>query len=311
MRWDPINRQFRVYDKGGGSPSSTTTVNQLFSPEEAARRAKVMEEAERLYGTTAGTISNAPYPGATPVGPSPDTLAAQNFLRGYSLGPGAGLGGQALSATQFGLSDVLYPEANPALRATQAAAIRPVTEAYTDPGGVFSNIRAGAINAGQFGGSRQGIAEGVAGGRYLSTIGDISAKIASEGYERGLGTFERTLAMAPQTFALGAQPAVGLSAVGAQGEAYQQTQEDYNAASRMWALNAPWMPLQNYANIVYGGIQAGTRTDTAGSAPQVNKPMTALGGAAAGAYVGSQIYPGWGTVIGAGVGALAAWLGTS
>jgi hypothetical protein len=213
-----------------------------------------------------------------------------------------------MQAGQFGLGDVLFPETNPALRATQAAAIRPVTEAYTDPGGVFSNIRTGSMLAGGQGAStRQGIAEGVAGGRYLSTIGDISAKIASEGYAQGLDTFEKSLALAPQTFALGTQPAAVASAIGAQQEAFGQAQEDYNAAARSWALNAPWMPLQNYANIVFGGGSPGTQTVSTGAAPRSNSALTALGGAATGAYIGSVV-PGIGTTVGAGIGLLAGLL---
>jgi len=295
---------------GGGQQTSSTTVNQLYSPEEAARRAKVMSEAERIYGANSESLSTAPYPGAKPTAFSPETLQAQQMLRQYSTGAGGQFAGATMDAAKFGMSDVLYPESNPAMRGYMDAAIRPVTEAYTDPGGVFSNIRSASMAAGGQGTStRQGIAEGIAGGRYLSTIGDITSKIANEGYSQGLDTFSKTMAAAPQTFALGQQPAIGMSAVGTQQEAMSQAGEDYTANSKMWDLNAPWMPLQNYANIVYGGSQAGTQSTATGPAPQQNRMLGVLGGAAMGASVGSVI-PGVGTMVGAGIGALAAYLGS-
>ena len=64
--------------KGGGSTTSTNT-NVNYSPEEAAKRAQVMDEATRVYNATAGTISNADYPGAKVAGFSPETIVAQNL----------------------------------------------------------------------------------------------------------------------------------------------------------------------------------------------------------------------------------------
>jgi hypothetical protein len=161
-------------------------------------------------------------------------------------------------AVRFGLNDVLYPSTNPALQDTINAAIRPITESYVDPGGVMSQIRSGAVAANQYGGSRQGIAEGIAAGRYADAIGDTAAKIATEGYGKGLDTFSRTLAFAPQALEAGMLPANVLGAVGAQNEALTAEMEQYAANARMWGLNAPWTPLQNYASIVFGGANPTT-----------------------------------------------------
>jgi hypothetical protein len=60
------------------------------------------------------------------------------------------------------------------------AATRAITESYTDAGGIMGQIRTGSLDAGQFGSSRQGIAEGIAAGRYFDSIGDTAAKIANE-----------------------------------------------------------------------------------------------------------------------------------
>ena len=302
MRYDPISNMFRVYEggSGGGQTSSTQTV-QNFSPQEAAARAAVQAEAARIYGETSGAITSAPYPGSVPVPASAATTAGQNtalntanFLQDTTVP-------QLAQAQQFGMFDVLNPASNPALQGSIEAAIRPVTQAYTDPGGVLSTIRADSMNAGQYGGSRMNLAEGVAGGRYLQTIGDISATRTSDAYNKGLDTFSRTMALTPQNMQAALMPAQAMSAVGTQQEQYGQQGEDYAAAVRQWGMNAPWAALQNYANVVYGGSAPGTMTTGMSSGGGTSKAMSALGGAAMGASIGSVV-PGVGTLIGAGIG---------
>lgn len=302
MRWDAISGTFRVYEKGGGGGTTTSTQTvQNFSPEEAAARNAVQSEAQRIYNATSGQITNAPYPGATPAPASTPTLQGQNAAL-TAAGTQANMAGQLSAAQGFGLYDVLFPQTNPALRASVDAAIRPVTESYTQAGGVLSQIRDQATNAGGFN-TRSDIAGGIAGRGYLSTVGDISARMHSDAYNKGLDTFSRTMALAPQNIQAQTAPAQTLSAVGQQQEAYQQQQLDYDAAVRQWSMNAPWAALQNYANIVYGGSTPGTSSTSfsSGGGGGGSTAMNALGGAAMGASIGSAI-PGIGTAVGAGVG---------
>lgn len=263
---------------GGGSGSSTSTqVN--YSPEEAAQRALVQGEAARIYGATAPTISGAAYPGAQPVPFDPNTIAAQQGLQNAAGAVQPGI--QNLqNSINFSLRDVLYPQSNPALQQTIAASIRPITESYLDPGGVMSSIRTGAGDAGQYGSSRQGIAEGVAAGRYADAVGDTAAKVATTGYGQGLDAMGRAQVTAPQSFQTMSLPSEWLSAIGGQREGLAGQQSQYAADSRMWGLNAPWTPLQNYANIVYGGASPGTSSSSSGGGPSTAQRL--VGGAAAG-----------------------------
>jgi hypothetical protein len=187
-------------------------------------------------------------------------------------------------ATQFGLHDVLYPQSNPALNATIDAAIRPITQSYLDPNGVMSAIRTEAGQANQVGGSRQGVAEGVAAGRYANQVGDTAAGIATEGYNRGLDTFGRTMALAPQSMQSMLLPAQTLGAIGGQREQYQQQAEDYNAASRQWRLNAPWVPLQNYASLIYGGANPTGVSTMSGGGPSTGQKVAGAAMAGLGTY---------------------------
>lgn len=291
MRWDVLQGRFLVYPGGssGGGGQSTTNVTQMYSPEEAARRAKVMAEAERAY-------ANAPVVGG-PAGASADTLAAQDRMRAFSTGAGQQIANQAGGALKFGLGDVLYPESNPALRATQEAAVRPITEAYTGPGGALQQVR-DHFGQGPGAGSREAIALGLTNRSYLNTVGDVSSRIASEGYNRGLDTFSKSLATAPSVYGLGMQPAATQDLVGQQTEGYQEAQ-------RQWQLNQPWMNLQNYANVVFGGASPGTQTTSQGPGmSNVQRGGMALSGAAMGAMVGGPV----GGAIGAGAGLLLSYL---
>ena len=314
-----------------GGSQSTTSTNINYSPEEAARRAQVMDEATRVYGATQGTIANSPYPGSVPVGASGDTLAAQDMTRGVvgatqaALPAAAGMQQQAAGqlgtmqgavgsanawnsginastaqAMQYGLNGAMDVQNNPYLQQAMQAAITPITQSYTDPGGVMSGIRTNAESTGQYGGSRQGIAEGVAAGRYAQAIGDATAKIGSDAYAKGQDTFSKTLGTMPtwqqanngniqanstalnaatgaaQTNAqtvdqlqqTGLTGANAVSAVGAQNENLAQQWQDYLANQRSWELNSQWAPLQNYAGIVYGNGASGTSSTSSTSAPR-------------------------------------------
>jgi hypothetical protein len=275
---------------GGGSKSTTTAVTQNYSPEEAAQRAQVQEEAKRIYGQTSPSMSSSSYPGAQVIPFSPETKAAQELATQTAevQRQGAGLMNEGLL---YGLNGAMDVQNNPYLQNAISAAIRPVTQEYVDPGGVLSSIRTNAVQAGQFGGVRQGMAEGLAAGRYQQNAFDTAAKMASNAYNTGQETFGRTMALAPQTLQANTIPVNTLSGVGAQGENLSQEQAAYDAAARMWGLNAPWAPLQNYASIVYGGANPSTTSSSEGPASSSGGVRGALGGAASGALMGSQFGP--------------------
>jgi len=268
---------------GGGGDSTNTTVN--YSPEEAAQRAKVQNEATRIYGQTSGTLANSSYPGAAPVPFSEATKAAQNLAINNAL-QAQGAIQDINTGVQYGMTGAMDVENNPYLQKAIDAAVRPVQQQYTDAGGVFSQIRTGAGNAGQYGGSRQGIAEGIAAGRMADSMTDAASKIASDAYNTGQDTFTKTLMFAPQALEAGMTPVNWLSSVGAQQENLAQEQANYEANQRTWDLNAPWLPLQNYASIVYGGASPGTSTETSYGGSTRN----ALGQAAGGALTAASLY---------------------
>jgi hypothetical protein len=245
---------------GGGTQSTSTNVN--YSPEEAARRSQVMDESQRIYNATAGDMGA--YPGASVAGVSGATQEAQRMAVDASR-EGQQQVKNINAGVNYGLTGAMDVKNNPYLQDAITAATRPIRQEYTDAGGVMSSIRTDAGNAGQTGSSRQGIAEGLAAGRMAQAEGDAAAKIGSDAYNTGQQTFQKTLAFAPQAMEASMTPVNQMSSVGAQQENYQQQLLDYQANARVYGQNAPWIPLQNYASIVYGGSAPSTSAVSTGT----------------------------------------------
>jgi len=270
---------------GGGGNTATTVTNVNYSPEEAARREKVMGAAETLFGNAPATPP--PYPGAQPVGFSPETQQAQQMVAGAvpQLQQNAAMTNNAL---QFGMRDIIYGE-DPTLQNAITAATRPIHEAFTSPGGYFAKNRSDMIGSEMLGSSRDALANAVIGENYVRGLGDTSAKLAAASRSDTLNTFGKSLALSPLGESAALAPANALATVGAQKEGLEQAKEDTAAAGRQWDLNYPWMNLQNYANIVFGGSAPGTTTTADVPRPTGNPVMGALGGAAAGYSMGGMI----------------------
>lgn len=250
----------------GGGGGNTTSTTQNYSPAEAKRRAAVMAEAQNIYTGSKDKINSSPYPGARPVGFSPETQLAQQYVTDFASGDAANTIRDLNAGVRFGLSDVLSPDTNPYLRQAVQGAQATLAQNYTDPGGVMSSIRTGAQQAGQYGGSRQALAEGVAAGRFGQQSAQLANQMYSDAYRSGLDTFGQTMEFAPQALQANIVPASMLSSVGAQKENLAQSMENYGAEARSWDLNRDWTALQNYANIVFGG--GGSQSSTTAQQPR-------------------------------------------
>jgi hypothetical protein len=120
------------------------------------------------------------------------------MLGGGALGNYAG-GGATLNRGASGLDfllnpALLSPDSNPYLAATGTAATRPLYRNLVEQ--ILPNIRSEAGGAGQYGSTRQGIAEGLAAGRTQDAASDALAKIYSGGYGQGLGAMSNALGQA-------------------------------------------------------------------------------------------------------------------
>lgn len=97
----------------------------------------------------------------------------------------------------------------------------------------------------------------------------------------------RAQALMPSMYQYNMMPGQSLLDIGAMQEGQAQRQ-----------IDAPWDNLQRYSQIVSGMPNLGSSTTTTSGGPGQNRAMTGMGGAMAGAQMGSMFGP-WGTAIGA------------
>lgn len=151
---------------------------------------------------------------------NPTQLAAQQQALGAAadqtqLGQqGAGFSSDLFSGMY------LDPNTNPALQGTIDAATRPIFEGLSQQ--IMPQIRGEARSTGNFGSSKQGIAEGLAAQGALRSAGDVASGISYQGYQQGLNAMMQNLGLLPRT-----QDALtsGAATTGAVGDAiYGNTQ---------------------------------------------------------------------------------------
>lgn len=281
---------------GGGqsSPSSTTTV-QKSDPWEGQQPylTHIFGEAQKQYTDTANPqYYNKPVTAAI----APETQQAQASLT-QAAGTQGIVANNTAAANNFNMTDARDVNTNPYLQRAIQAAINPMVQNFNDAGGVMSNIRTDTQQNQSGGGSRQGIAEGIAASRLNQQIGDVAATMANQGYQSGLDASTKAIAVAPSVQGMLTAPAQTLDAVGQQKQGYEQQAINDAIDKWNWEQNLPAAKLSQYQNLVqgnYGGTSSGMSTGTT-PASQRNPIMGALGGAAAGMSLAGP----WGAAAGA------------
>lgn len=276
---------------GGGK---TQTIEKDASPWTGQQPyiADMLRQAQQLQQTGGPDV----YTGTRVAAQSPLLTQGQQYVQNYANTTGV----QQVNATNDALYSALQaPDLNSGTFQNAAeAAIRPAIKLYGE--NVLPQIRGDAQAAGQFGGSRQGIAEGIATDRLQQNILDTTSKMALDYYNQGLTAQGRAIALAPQTMQAGMFPGAALSQVGGQQMQYEQMLLD--AAQQQFAEQEmqPWNNLGLYQNLVQGNYGSKTNEPVSRTSPL----MSAMGGGAMGAAIGASTgvqYGGW---YGAAVGAL-------
>lgn len=300
-----------VYGKGGGgSTTSTTTVQQTPAQIALAEiQLSQQKKNEEILGMAQQALSTPRefFSGETVAGFTPAQLQAQEFATTQATQLGETLPSTLDQILQFGTQDVLDPNSE-LTRAAIEAAIRPTTQNFLE--NVFPQLGSAAQAAGAFGGARQGIVESQTARDLNQTVGDISAKISFDAFQRGLDTFDRTAALAPQLASARFIPSDVLSQVGAQQQFQNQQQILAQREKFDFAQNEEFARISDLTDIqsrLSGGTgaitQGGGSTTTGPGAPKGNVAQGALSGAATGASIGSVV-PGVGTAWGAAIGGL-------
>lgn len=244
------------------------------------------------------------------------------------------------SALDFSLGDILR-EGNPYAKAAMDSATRQITDNFTQS--VLPQLGSEAQRSGAWGGSRQGIVEGLAAGETAKAVGDTAANLAAKNYETSLNTFNNGMniasglraqditqrgitsqegqssmqrkldeflgkgALLPSIIDTGYKPAQMLDAIGTDNRAYDQQLIDADVAKHNYGQNADADRLALYSGLLSGqgtaGISAGGGSTQTTKTPKSSALQNAIGGASAGAALGSMTNfdngGTWGAVLGA------------
>lgn len=266
------------------------------------------------YQNADGTTSIlTPGMNAGEIARSNQNIANQwNGQYGVNLGPNAP--GQP---DPYATSTTASQQGNPYLD-QMAEAIRQKSMQNYDRN-IAPGLRSNAVMTGGYGGSRQGIAEGIALGDTQQGITNALANLYGGAYEtnqnRGLqqNQFQQSLNEQQRQYNIGQnnwqnqfnQNSLLQGANLSQQEAmlpYQQLNQLLGIGNNLQnyqqsLLDAPGNALLKYASILQPGAGLGQSAIQTGGGGSSGAGM--LGGALGGAQLGSQIMPGWGTAIGA------------
>jgi len=261
-------RQDRREDRR--NPQQTTTTTIVPTPEQT-ETAQLGLDKVKNFQPPDFTQSVAPF---NQTQQSAQQLALMEAILQQQL---AGQGGQAQN---FLFGPALFPETNPALQQTIQAANEAARRNFTS--NTLPAIRSDAVLSGNYGGSRQGIAEGIAARDFQRDASDRAAQISTAGYGQGLEAFTNALGFLPQT--VGAQTIPGQTAA-AVGDVQQDQSQRVLDAQQLNAM-FPWYQGQDLIGLSQG--LPGGSTTVSQPAPRQGFLSNILGGASTGA----ALFPG-------------------
>jgi hypothetical protein len=282
----------------GGTPSTPTqTTQQVLSPEQRQLMQLAMPGVQQF----AAQVPQR-YGGPTTAGFDPSQVAGQSMALGAGQGAVQTIADKAAGTSNFYTGgDIWNPSSNPNLQGAVDATVRPIYQNLTEK--ALPAIRGEAITSGNMGGSRQGVAEANAIRDTGVVAGDAASKLVQNQYDTNVRAQLQALGLIPQTQQAQLAPATTVSGVGDVRQ--QQTQKEIDDARAAFDFQqyAPFLQSKEIMSLLQG--LPGGSTVATGSVPQSNPGLAqGLGGAAAGASLGSAIMPGVGTAAGAGIGAL-------
>lgn len=264
------------------SQPSTTTTRVELSPEQRELYALAMP-GFREYAAN----PPARYQGPTTAGFDPWQVQAQDTALG-AVGAQQTLANNAASASNFLTSgEVFSPASNPHLSGAIDAAVRPLYENLTY--NALPNIRGEAVKTGNFGSTRQGIAEGMAVNSTQQAAGDTAAKMSNANYQAGLDSMLKALSLTPQTQQTQLAPSLTMSGVGDVRQQQAQTELNANIAGFNYDQLLPFMAARDIAAIASGMPSAGATSSSPNATS--NPIMQGLGLGMTGLSLASSLAP--------------------
>lgn len=262
---------------GGSSDSKTTTQNLTPQQQQLADLALPNAQAFAASNPTLPTGDQAVAPF------DPNQVAGQNSVLN-SVPQAQKTIDSGANANQFLTSGAaLDPATNPSLAAYQKSAVKPIYDNLNET--TLPNLSAntatgaGGISA-NVGGSREGIAQGLATKAADETAGSTEANIANAGYGQGLNAMLSATGQAPTIAASSTIPGTIQSTVGDVQQQQQQSVLNANNASAQFAQFLPMLKAQFLTQLA-SGTPGGSTTAVGTSNTDANPISQVIGGASA------------------------------
>ena len=240
---------------GGGGSSGTQVQRNEPSSVQAPYLTDLYRQAQRQFQAGPQQF----FPGQTFASPSATTLAAEDATRQAALAQGQFGLGSLVPAFQQQLMSPAQRFSDPMLQQSLAASLRPIEESGAR---LLQQARRGATQAGQLGGTRQGILEAEVIRDITQKQADVASKLYGDVYGDVLRTQAATLGLAPSIMSTFTQPARTLAAVGQQEDI--RAQQPITEAMRRFQFEqaAPGEALNRYAQIAGTNILPPTTTSS-------------------------------------------------
>jgi hypothetical protein len=261
---------------GGGGGSSGTQVQRN---EPSSVQAPYLTDLYRQAQTQFQAGPQQFFPGQTYAAPSDTTLAAEQATRQAALAQGQFGLGSLVPAFQQQLMSPAQRFSDPMLQQSLQASLRPIEESGAR---LLQQARRGATQAGQLGGTRQGILEAEVIRDITQKQADVASKLYGDVYGDVLRTQAATLGMSPSIMSTFTQPAQTLAQVGASETA--RAQQPITEAMRRFQFEqaAPGEALTRYAQIAGNNILPPTTTTSTSGPGGPGALAGGLGGAGLG-----------------------------
>jgi len=261
---------------GGGSKEQTTTTEPWSGVK------PYLKDLANMIGEQKGDIVNGDYTKDMAEMTQEQRVALENLQQYYGEGGGFQ---ETLGQANGALEDLLRsPEEVAQSQEVQdliASKQAGITEQLNEE--VLPQIRSGATSAGQYGSTRQGVAEGVATGKAASSMADLEAQITGDVYNTQLQNQLKATGLAPSIASAGGSGLEQLFNIGDIERQENQAREDLDYWNRLYADQEG---LREYANLLMpmAGLGGTTTTSVSGGGPNGFGQMLGAGLTGLGAY---------------------------
>lgn len=219
------------------------------------------------------------YGGNTVAQPNANVTGGQNAQLQAAQGVG-GLLNTSMQGEQFWMDprNIFNPSNIPGFEQAMKSVTQDTTRNLTE--NVLPGLRSGSVASGMYGGSRQGIGEGLAVGRTSDAITRQLADMQMGAFDRGLNMYNAAQNRLPQTLNNQLMPGQVQQQIGAQQQA--QEQQNINADRERWEFEqmAPLFALQQLQQLTGTAGQYGGTVRTQNVQRTGFNPMQAVGGVA-------------------------------